>query len=294
MAPLAPLPLRTLSDIERFETEKAFEQRCSARSIYDVFVSSAKIHTHRPALTMVMTGEASETPRRVTFRELLDGVTRTANLLRRIAGPRAGVAFMLPSLVETHYTLWGAEIASYAVPINPLLAPAHIAELIRAAGARVLVALGPNPEIDIWDKACDVAKLLPDLKLVEMSAREDNKRRGIINFYAEWQKQNGDKLNFEDIGRDDDVAAYFHTGGTTGIPKLVAQTHRNQIVTAFGTAALLHFSELDDRFQESCHMGGIQLPFQAPIYAVKGLGTKGIAIWRRGGGRLNCRSEIRM
>jgi quercetin dioxygenase-like cupin family protein len=25
---------------------------------------------------------------------------------------------------------------------------------------------------------------------------------------------------------------------------------------------------LDERFQESCHMGGIHLPFQAPIYAV--------------------------
>ena len=34
------------------------------------------------------------------------------------------------------------------------------------------------------------------------------------------------------------------------------------------------FHKLDDRFQESCHMGGIQLPFQAPIYAVEGLGTK--------------------
>jgi fatty-acyl-CoA synthase len=181
MAPLAPLPLRTLSDIERFETEKAFEQRCSARSIYDVFVSSAEIHADRPALTMVITGEASETPRRITFRDLLDGVTRTANLLRRIAGPRGGVAFRLPNLVETHFTLWGAEIAGYALPINPLLAPTHIAELIRAAEARVLVALGPNPEIDIWEKACDVAKLLPDLKLVEMSPRKENKRRGVID-----------------------------------------------------------------------------------------------------------------
>ena len=51
---------------------------------------------------------------------------------------------------------------------------------------------------------------------------------------------------------------------------------------------------LDDRFQEGCHMGGIHLPFQAPIYAVEGFETKDLAIWRHGGGRLNCRSEIRM
>ena len=51
---------------------------------------------------------------------------------------------------------------------------------------------------------------------------------------------------------------------------------------------------LDDRFQENCHMGGIHLPFQAPIYAVEGFETKDLAIWRHGGGRLNCRSEIWM
>jgi hypothetical protein len=38
-------------------------------------------------------------------------------------------------------------------------------------------------------------------------------------------------------------------------------------------------------------MGGIHLSFQAPIYAVEGPGTKDLAIWLRGGGRLNCRSE---
>ena len=51
---------------------------------------------------------------------------------------------------------------------------------------------------------------------------------------------------------------------------------------------------LDDQFQEGCHMGGIHVPFQAPIYAVEGFETKDLAIWRHGGGRLDCRSEIRM
>ena len=46
---------------------------------------------------------------------------------------RPGVAYMLPSLIETHATLWGAETAGYAVPINFLLQPEHIAALLRAA-----------------------------------------------------------------------------------------------------------------------------------------------------------------
>ena len=34
---------------------------------------------------------------------------------------------------------------------------------------------------------------------------------------------------------------------------------------------------LDDRFRETCHMGGIQLSFQAPIYAVGGLCDEGFS-----------------
>lgn len=245
MAPVTSRPLRTLSDIERFERELPFEERCRARSIYDVFAQAAEIHPHRTAITMVMTGEATETPRRVTFRELLGGITRAANLFREIAGSRPGVAFLLPNLVETHFVLWGAEIAGYAVPINPLLTPNHITELVRSAGAEILVALGPDPHSDIWEKACEVAKLLPDLKLIEVSTSTADQSPGVIEFHPAWQRQRHDQLDFQDIGRDDDIAAYFHTGGTTDAPKLVANTHRNQIVAAFGTAALLHLSEQD-------------------------------------------------
>src|SRR5438445_13024157 len=41
---------------------------------------------------------------------------------------------------------------------------------------------------------------------------------------------------------------------------------------------------LDDRFQETCHMGGIHLSFRAPIYSAEGLCDEGfsdMAAWRR-------------
>jgi fatty-acyl-CoA synthase len=59
----------------------------------------------------------------------------------------------LPSLIETHAMLWGTETAGYAVPINFLLQVEHIAALLGASGARILVALGPHPVLDIWQKA---------------------------------------------------------------------------------------------------------------------------------------------
>lgn len=237
--------IQTLQDICRFENEATFEQRVSARSVYDLFVEAATRHPERIALTMIMTGADDEVARRMPYSELLEGVTRTANLFTALGGPRPGVAYMLPNLIETQLTLWGAETAGYAVPINFLMQAEHIAELIAASGARVLVALGPHPVLDIWEKAARIKQLLPDIVLVQVAPSDAPPMPDVVRFATAVMQHPGDALSFGYAGRDDDVAAYFHTGGTTGTPKLVAHTHRNQIVAAFGGAVLLDLSGQD-------------------------------------------------
>jgi fatty-acyl-CoA synthase len=245
MAGLSDRAIRTLADIEAFEREKPFEARVSARSVFDVFTESAARYPDHVALTMLMTGAADETPRKVTYKELLAGIIRAANFFADFGGPAPGVAYMLPGLVETHMVLWGAETAGYAVPINFLLQAEHIAHLVRASGSRILVALGPHPQLDIWEKAVAVAKLVPGLKLVQVAPPTQVPSDGAINLAVALQSQDGAKLNFGHARRDDDVAAYFHTGGTTGAPKLVTHTHRNQLVAAFGGAVLLDYRDTD-------------------------------------------------
>jgi fatty-acyl-CoA synthase len=245
MAALSDRPIRTLADIEAFEREKPFETRVSARSVFDVFKESAARFPNHIALTMLMTGAADETPRKVSYRELLDGIVRAANLFAGIGGRAPGVAYMLPGLVETHFVLWGAETAGYAVPINFLLRAEHIAELVRASGARILVALGPSPQLDVWEKAIAVGKLLPELKLVQVAPPTQTPPDGAINLAVGLRAQRSSELDFGSARRDDDVAAYFHTGGTTGAPRLVAHTHRNQLVAAFGGAVLLDYRDTD-------------------------------------------------
>jgi fatty-acyl-CoA synthase len=203
-------PIATLADVIRFENEKPFEQRYDARSVYDVFVESAGRHPDHTALTMVMTGEEDEKPRLVSYRQLLEGITRAANLFTSIGGAAPGVAYVLPSLVETHFALWGAETAGYAVPINFLLQAQNIAELIRASGATILVALGPHPQLDIWQKALAVKVLMPDLRLVRVSVSDAPLPEGVIEFATALAAQDGKALVSGNARRDDDVAAYFH------------------------------------------------------------------------------------
>jgi|TARA_R110002110_G_scaffold281407_1_gene496007 fatty-acyl-CoA synthase len=85
----------------------------------------------------------------VGLRELLGLVRQTANLLSGLGGVRPGVAFMLPTLIETHAVLWAAGAVGYSAPINFLLRPDHIRGLPEASGAKVLVNLGPHPQLDI-------------------------------------------------------------------------------------------------------------------------------------------------
>ncbi len=238
MAHLPESPVRSREDIARFEAAMTLDQRLPERSVLDVFIGAATKWPQRAAITMLMTGAADEQPRRVSYGELLAGVRRAANLFAALGGARPGVAYMLPSLVETHYALWGAEAAGYAVPINFLLQPEAIAALLQASGARILVALGPHPALDIWPKALALRARVPGLTLLRVAAPGTPPEPGVIDFHDALAAQPDDRLVFAAPGRDGDVCAYFHTGGTTGTPKLVAHTHRSQLVAALGGAVL--------------------------------------------------------
>jgi fatty-acyl-CoA synthase len=238
MAHLPTAAVKDLADLERFEAELTLSERLPERSVLDVFMGTAERLPDRVALTQLVTGAPDETPRRVTFRELLGLVRRAANLFHALGGPRPVVAYMLPALIETHATLWGAETAGTAVPINFLLQPAQIAALIRTSDATILVALGPHPALDVWQKALALREQIPGLVLVRVGAPGAPVEDGVVDLGPALTAQPDDHLTFGDPRRDDDVAAYFHTGGTTGTPKLVAHTHRSQLVAALGGVVL--------------------------------------------------------
>jgi len=245
MAVLTGLGVANRDDLARFESELTLAERLPEKSVLDVFIGAAERHPERIAMTMLMSGADDEAPRRVAYAELLGLVRRAANLFTTLGGARPGVAYMLPSLVETHATIWGAETAGYAVPINFLLQTEHVAALIEASGAKILVALGPHPVLDIWSKALALRERIPGLTLLRVAAPGTPLEAGVLDFHRALMAQPDDRLVFGAAGQDDDVAAYFHTGGTTGTPKLVAHTHRSQLVAALGGVVLGDMREDD-------------------------------------------------
>jgi fatty-acyl-CoA synthase len=148
------------------------------------------------------------------------------------------VSFLLPLLPEAFMTLFGAEAAGIANPVNPLLEPHQIAEILQAAGTTVLVALGPVPGTDIWQKVEQVRGKLKHLKAIVQVGPGDA-ANGIHSFSELIKQQPSDRLVSGRKISGSDIAAYFHTGGTTGTPKLVRHTHANQVYQAWAVNLLL-------------------------------------------------------
>jgi fatty-acyl-CoA synthase len=133
--------------------------------------------------------------------------------------------------------LWGGEAAGIVNPINPLLEPATIAEICQAAGTKVLVALTEFPGSDIWQKAMAIRKDLPDLKAIIRIMGPGDEKEGIYGYDEILGRYNGERLDSNRKIAPGDIASMYHTGGTTGTPKLAPHTHFNETAMAYMIAA---------------------------------------------------------
>jgi len=214
-----------------------FEDWIQATNVFDAIErTQRRCVGGKTAITFLGT-EPEAPPRKLSYTELVEGIARTANAFRSL-GLRRGdvVAYMLPSLIETQFVLWGAATAASALPLNPLLKAEEIASLCRAAGVKALVALGPLPGTEIWDKAERVRALVPAIGALIQVGGEKPAGGPDVHLLADLLRASPPRLAFSDLPGPHDVAAYFHTGGTTGAPKLVIHTHRNQLAAAYGGA----------------------------------------------------------
>lgn len=144
-----------------------FEDQNIPRTTYQALKQGAAINPDGPALSFFASGSAFEKSRTLTHRELMTRVTQTANALRRLGVGRDDVvAYVLPNLPETHFTIWGGSAAGRVLAINPLLEPDQIADLLRAANTKVLVTLEKTPRTDLWEKCMAALPSLPSVQHV--------------------------------------------------------------------------------------------------------------------------------
>jgi fatty-acyl-CoA synthase len=257
--------LATAADVKIFEAVPYIE-RIAAASTFDAIKLGAAHKLDAPAIKFLPNASPDDTPIVITHGQFVARVTQAANMFHAL-GIGAGdvVSFMLPLLPQSFVTLFGAEAAGIANPVNPLLEAHQIAEILEAAGTKVLVALGPTQGSDIWDKVLKVRSKLKQLKAIVQVNGPGDEANAIYAFEALISKQPADRLVSGRKIAASDVAAYFHTGGTTGTPKLVLHTHANQVYQAWGCNLALKSSP------------GRTLLFGMPLFHVGGALTQTLA-----------------
>jgi fatty-acyl-CoA synthase len=230
-APFRPArPVRSLADIQALE-QTPLAQALTVRSTYEIFRNAGHAFGDKTALTFLRTGNPDDAPIRWSYAELLARIHQTANLLHGLGvGPNDAVAVLLPGCLEYHLALWGGEAAGIVQPLNPLLTDEKLVALMTAARAKVLIAYGSDAESGMWSKALRLRGQVPGLTTLLRVAPHDEAPgtagalpEGVADFEALRTAQPDDRLV---SGRDiasSDIAAYFHTGGTTGAPTATAR-----------------------------------------------------------------------
>ena len=253
------MAVQSLEDVRRIESVP-LAQRGLASSSYTALQRCAAEHADAPALSFFLDAADFQRTHDWNYAQLFADITRAANAFHDLGvGPADVIAFLLPNLPETHFTIWGGEAAGIVMAINPLLEAAQVADLLRAAKAKVVVTLAPTPGADLWDKLSSQLDRLPDLQdivwvgmapyvgtlprlaLRWMAMREKGRQRGrrIHDLRAMMRRQPAEHLKSGRQIRPEEHSSYFCTGGTTGLPKIAIRTHGSEVFNAWSMDAAM-------------------------------------------------------
>ena len=252
-----------LDDRNAIEAQMVWRDRDLPLTLYQAISATAQKYPQSNAISYQLFSGPTDKAETLNWAQLKEKVTQAANLFRALGvGEKDVVAYVLPNANETVYTLLGGSIAGIANPINPLLDAEQIGSILRETNAKVVVTLRPFPKTDVADKTAEAVALSPNVEtvlevdllryltppkswivpLIRPKRQVQNHAR-YLSFNTELAKQSK-MLDFAD-STEDRVACYFHTGGTTGMPKVAQHRYSGLIYNGWIGTELL-FTEKDN------------------------------------------------
>lgn len=241
----------SVADRDAVENEMSWEARNMPTTTYELLSQTASKFGGRKAVSFSLLSDPESKCETLSWRTLRDKTGQAANMFRDLGiGENDVVAYLLPNATETVLTYLGGQVAGIVNPINPLLEAEQIAAILRETNAKVLVTLKAFPKTDVAQKAAEAVRFAPNVthilevdlhryltglkRLIVPLIRPKNPvshHATVLDFNAELKKQ-PTALSFED-SKVDRVAAYFHTGGTTGMPKVVQHRYSGIVYNAW-------------------------------------------------------------
>ncbi len=240
-----------------------WEDRDVPVTLYQMLSNTASKFPSHNAVSYQLFSGPTDKAETLTWSALKDRTTQAANLFRSLGvGEDDVVAYILPNCNETIFTLLGGAVAGIANPINPLLEPEQIGAILRETNAKVVVTLKPFPKTDVAQKTAEAVRHAPNVDTVlevDLLRYLTPPKSWIVPFlrpkiegglhadYKDFMKELNKQpttLTFAD-STEDRVACYFHTGGTTGMPKVAQHRYSGMIYNGWLGHELL-YTETDN------------------------------------------------
>jgi fatty-acyl-CoA synthase len=226
-AALLDKPLRGVADVEAIEAVPLDDRMRIVDISHRVACGLA---THDPsdtAIFYVPDGDVDRPAVEISFSTLIQNIGRTASLLRGAGiGPGDVVAVLLPAVPQIYWAILGAMSAAVVFPINWMLEPQHVLHLLKEAGAKAVIALGPTPDFSIWESLMTiVGELTPRIRIWSVTG-PDGDIQPDSDLDVHIARHANEPAN-SPARTADDIAVYMHSGGTTGLPKIVKISNRN-------------------------------------------------------------------
>ncbi len=227
-----------LADKFRIEEEMPWVDRDTALTLFQRLTATTNAFPNHKAISYQLFSAPEDASETLTWSQLHAKVVQAANLFRSLGVDEDKViAYVLPNCTETVITLLGGAIAGIVNPINPLLESEQIGSILKETDARVLVTLRGFPKTDVPQKVAEAVRFAPNVHTVlevDLVRYLTGLKKFIVPIirpkvtrpdhvtYKDWNVEVSSqpaKLTFEDQ-LEDRVACFFHTGGTTGLPKV--------------------------------------------------------------------------
>lgn len=264
--------ITSLADIEEIE-QTPWESWFEHNTVFDAIIDRTDRHPEQTAIHFLPTGSLDDDVTTLSYKDLLARIRQCANMFRSFGVARDDVvSFLVPPLPQSHYGLWGAAVAGIASPINFMLEPAALADIINGSGAKILVAYDDDEGFGIWDKVSAVRNRLTHIEKILCIPRASGEKTerhgdGIENFDEAVDKFNGEALSFDPALKRDDTAFFVHTGGTTGLPKLARVTHGAILFKTWSTPVMQGLWDDEILFGAAplFHIGGVEPTSAVPF-----------------------------
>ncbi len=196
------------------------------KSSYD-FISEAAIENpDKIAFVFLRNDDEIE---KVTYASFFRMILGLSNFLFEITGKENPVvSYAIDNSIHAQVVLWGSQVSGIVNPINPYLSAIQISEIVNACKSDVLFL-----DHNYIEKKNKIEELTGKQVII---VKDDFK--SLID---------RNSLSQNKFGSKNEIAAYFHTGGTTGSPKIVPLSHLNSISNSEMIKAALN-SNSDDVF----------------------------------------------